>query len=117
MASQPSALPPAQLQAIRMMYTQQRQALVGQEQAARAQVAGEQSQIAMKWAVAHSSFSDELTTTRQSFARERVKADDALNVARKRANVPAWQRKLAEREVAAYRRVSYGQYLGSIVRR
>ena len=60
-SSRPNTLPPAQLQAIRMRYTQQRQALADQEQAARAQVAHEQREIRVRWASTHAGFSGQLT--------------------------------------------------------
>jgi hypothetical protein len=114
--SQPNALPTAQLQAIRINYTQQRQMLADQEQAARAQVAYEQREVKVRWASTHAGFSSELTATHQRFAQERAHADAQLTAAQKEADAALWHRELAEREVVAYRKVSYRQYLAGIVR-
>jgi hypothetical protein len=114
--SQPNTLPPAQLQAIRMRYTQQRQALANQEQAGRAQVAHEEREIRVRWASTHAGFSGELTATHQKFAQERAQTDAKLTAAQKDADVALWHRELAEREVAAYHKVSYRQYLAGIIR-
>jgi hypothetical protein len=116
MRSQPNALPPAQLQAIRTKYTQQRQALADQEQAARAQEAHEQAEIKVRWASTHADFSGELTATHQRLAQERAHADSKLTAAQKEADVALWHRELAEREVAAYQKVSYRRYLAGIIR-
>jgi hypothetical protein len=114
--SQPNALPPAQLQAIRMRYTQQRQALADQEQAARAQAAHEQREIRVRWASTHAGFSGELTATHQKFAQERAQNDAKLTAAQKEADAALWHRELAEREVAAYQKVSYRRYLAGTIR-
>lgn len=110
-ASQPNALPSPQLQAIRMRYTQQRQALVDQEQAARSEAVSEQTKIRTKWAITQADLSTKLADARQRFAHDRAQADSRLFGARKTADAAAWQRKLAEREMAAYQKVGYGQYL------
>jgi len=114
--SQPNALPTAQLQAIRIKYTPQRQALADQEQAARTQAAQEQRQIKVRWASTHAGFSSELTATHQRFAQERAHTDAKLTAAHKEADAAVWHRQLAEREVAAYQKVSYRRYLAGIVR-
>ena len=116
MRSQPNTLPPSQLQAIRMRYTQQRQALADQEQAARAQAAHEEREIKVRWASTHAGFSGELTTTHQKFAQERAHTVAKLTAAQKEADAARWHRELAEREVAAYQKVSYRRYLADIIR-
>lgn len=116
MQSQPSTLPPSQLQAIRMKYTQQRQALADQEQVARAQAAHEQREINVRWASTHAGFSDELTAIHQKFAQERAQANAKLTVAQKEVDTAVWHRELAEREVAAYQKVRYRRYLTGIIR-
>lgn len=116
MATQPSTLPPVQLQAIRMKYTQQRRALVDQEQAARAQAAREQREISVRWASTHAGFSGELTAIHQKFAQERAQTDAQLTAAQKEADAAVWHRELAEREVAAYQKVSYRRYLAGVIR-
>ena len=114
--TQPNALPPAQLQAIRIRYTQQRQTLANQEQAARAQAGDEQREIRVRWASIHADFSGELTATHQKFAQDRAHTDAKLIAAQKEADVALWHRELAEREVAAYQKVSYRRYLAGITR-
>lgn len=116
MQSQPTTLPSAQLQTIRIKYTQQRKALVDQEQASRAQAANEQKEITVRWASTHAALSGELTTMHQKFAQERAQVDAQLTAAHKDADVAIWHQELAEREVAAYQRVSYRRYLAGIVR-
>jgi DNA-binding helix-hairpin-helix protein with protein kinase domain len=114
--TQPNALPPPQLQAIRMKYTQQRQALADQEQAARAQSVHELGEIRLRWAAIHGGFSSDLTATHQKFAQERAQADAKLGAVQKMADAALWHRELAEREVAAYQKVSYRRYLAGITR-
>jgi hypothetical protein len=116
MRSQPNALPTAQLQTIRIKYTQQRQALADQEQAARAQAAHEQREIKVRWASTHAGFSGELTATHQRFAQERAQTDTKLTAAQKEADAALWHRELAEREVVAYQKVSYRRYLAGMIR-
>jgi len=114
--SQPNTLPTAQLHAIRIKYTQQRQLLADQERAARAQAGHEQREIKVRWASTHAGFSGELTATHQRFARERAHTDAKLTAAQKEADAALWHRELAEREVAAHQKVSYRRYLAGIVR-
>jgi hypothetical protein len=114
--SQPTTLPPAQLQTIRTKYAQQRQTLADQEQAARVQTAQEQAEISVRWATKHAGFSGELTATHQKFSKERAQIDAQGTAARKQADTAALHRELAEREVTAYQKVSYRRYLADIIR-
>ena len=116
LATQPSSLPAAQAQAITSTYTQQRQALVDQERAARAQATKDQGQVKQKWVPMHAAISAEIAPTRQAFAKERVQADAQLTMAQKQVSTAIWQRELAERELAAYRNVSYRRYLAVVIR-
>ena len=116
LATQPSSLPAAQAQAIRSRYAQQRQALVDQERAARAQATNDQRQVRQKWGPMHAAISAEIVPTRQAFAQERVQADAQLTMAQKQVSTAIWQRELAERELAAYRNVNYRRYLAVIIR-
>jgi hypothetical protein len=116
MASQPTVLPSAQLQAIRLRYTQQRLELADQEQLVRAQSADLRKQIEIKWRSIHTDFSRELANTHQQKAQERAKADSQLASARKATGSAVWQRELADREVAVYRKVNYRNYVVRIVR-
>jgi hypothetical protein len=115
-ASQPSALPTAETQAIRGKYAHERQTLMDQEKSFRTQAAMSRTQIEQKWAPTHQSMSSELVATRQAFGQERAEADLRLNATQKQASVAAWQRDLAERELAAFRHVSYRRYLLSAFR-
>ena len=115
-ATQPSALPSAQTQAIRAKYMQQRQNLTTEEQVARVRATNEQNQISQKWMQTHTSISGELVSARRAFATERAEFDIQLTEARKLANASNWQQDLAAREVSTYRSVSYRRYLTGIVR-
>ncbi len=115
-ATQPSSLPPAQAQAIRTKYAQQRQTLADQEKAARTQAVNDQRQVGQKWAPAHSAIAGELVSIRQGFAGERAKADLKLTAAQRQASTAVWQRDLAERELAAYRGVSYRRYVAGVIK-
>jgi hypothetical protein len=116
MATQPSSLPPAQAQAISSKYVQQRQTLADQEKVARTQATNDQIRVKQKWAPIHTDISAKIVPTRQSFAQERAQADLHSASAQKRVNAAIWQRELAERELAAYRNVSYRRYLAGIIR-
>jgi hypothetical protein len=115
-ASQPSSLPVAQAQAIRSKYAQEKQTLADQEKVARAQVTSDQGKVRQKWIPLHAAISAKISPTRQAFAQERAQADLHLTAARKEASSTVWQRELAERELAAYRDVSYRQYLAGVFR-
>jgi DNA-binding helix-hairpin-helix protein with protein kinase domain len=114
-ASQPSALPSAQAQAISVRYVQHRQTLANQEQSARAQASAEQSQISQRWISARTPISTELAATRLAFAKERAETDAQQIVAKKYADATVWKRDLAAREVTAYRGVSYRRYLAEVI--
>ena len=115
-ATQPSSLPAAQAQAIRSRYTHQRLALANQEQAVRAQATNDQRQVRQKWVPIHAAISAKIVPMRQAFAQERVQADAQLTMARKQVSTAMWRRELAERELAAYRNVSYRRYLAAVIR-
>jgi hypothetical protein len=115
-ASQPSSLLAAQAQAIRARYTQQRQAIADQEKAAQAQAINDLRQVGQKWAPIHLAISGELVVTRQAFAQERAQTDLHVTTAQKQASTTVWHRELAEREIAAYRNVSYRRYLAGVIR-
>jgi hypothetical protein len=115
-ATQPSSLPAAQAQAIRSRYAQQRQTLANQEQVVRAQATNDQRQVRQKWVPIHAAISAKIVPMRQAFAQEKVQADAQLTMARKQVGTAMWQRELAERELAAYRNVSYRRYLAAVIR-
>ena len=115
-ATQPSSLPAAQGQAIRAKYALQRQVLADQEKAARAQAISDQRQVSQKWAPTHSAASGELVSIGQGFAKERAQADLQLTTAQRQASTTVWQRDLTERELAAYRGVSYRRYVGGVIK-
>jgi hypothetical protein len=115
-ATQPSSLPVAQAQAIRSRYAQRRNALADQERIARTQAANDQSQVKQKWASTHVSISAKLAPTRQAFAQERAQADLHLSTAQKEVSAATMRRQLAERELSAYRKVSYRRYLTGAIR-
>lgn len=116
MASQPSLLPAAQLQAIRGKYLQQQQMLASQLQTARIQATDDQNKIAQKWVQTHTAISGELVSVRQASALERADADQQLMDAKKRASAAAWQHETAEREAAAYWNVKYMRYVLGVIR-
>jgi hypothetical protein len=110
-ASQPPSLPQAQGDAIRIRYAQQRQSLDNEERAARAHAVGGQHQVAQKWISSHTVISAEMVAVRQEFAQERSQIDLRLADAQRQSGTAAWQRELAERELAAYRNVRYRSYI------
>ena len=64
----------------------------------------------------HAAISAKIVPMRQAFAQERVQADAQLTMARKQVSTAMWRRELAERELAAYRNVSYRRYLAAVIR-
>jgi hypothetical protein len=115
-ATQPSSLPAAQSQTIRSKYVQQRQILADENRAARNQANSDKSQIEHKWATAHVAISKKLTLTSQTFAQERAQADLGVSTAKREESAAIMRQVLAEREVAAYRNVSYRRHLASVIR-
>jgi hypothetical protein len=114
--TQPTSLPPAQVQAIRLKYAQQRQSLAQEEHRVRAEAAAQQHQIRERWAVAHSAIAVELSETRDRFLQERAQADLRLSKARREARDVTWQQVSAERELSAYRKVTYWRYCACVAR-
>jgi len=115
-ASQPTSPPPAQAQAIKAKYTQERRLLADQEKAARAEAANEQNRIRQRWVPSHNAISAQLVSTRQAFSHERSQADQQLAIARKQADTATWRRQLEEREATAYANVVYRRYVSGIIR-
>lgn len=114
--TQPTTLPRAQVQAIRRKYAQQRESLARTEQHVRAGAAAQQHQIRERWATTHSAIAVELSATRDRFLQERAQADLRLSVARREARNVTWQQVSAERELSAYRKVTYWRYCTCIAR-
>src|SRR5262249_34328573 len=94
--TQPSSLPWAQARAIRATYLQERQALADQEKVARDQYTQDQKQVNLKWVQQHAAISGRITTTRQTFAQERLAAHDDLTSSKKQADQTVLQRELAK---------------------
>ncbi len=114
-ASQPATLPTDVARAISARYTQQRQDLADRQKAAEAQHADHGGQVAQKWAPIHAGFSAELTAKHQETSGDRAQLDSEISTARKKANTVEWQRDMAERQLEAYRDVSYLRYLAKIM--
>jgi hypothetical protein len=114
--TQPSSLPVAQSQPIRSKYIQQRQLLADQDRAVRGQANSDKSQIKQKWATTHVAISEKFTLASQTFAQERAQADLYVSTAKKEESAAIMRQGLAEREVAAYRNVSYPRYLARVIR-
>jgi hypothetical protein len=115
MTTQPTSLPPAQAQAIKAKYIQQRQLLADQEKAARTQAVNEQDQVRQRWIPNHSAISGQLASTRQAFSRERSQIEQQLVNARKLADTVTWQRELAERDATAYAYIVYWRYIAGAI--
>jgi hypothetical protein len=114
-ASQPATLPTDVARAISARYAQRRQTLADQQNAADAQHAYQQGQVAQKWAPIHAGFSAELAAKHQQAAGDRAKLDGEISATRQQASAVNWQRDLAERQLTAYREVSYLRYLTKII--
>jgi len=71
--TQPTSLPPAQVQAIRLKYAQRRQTLAQEEHRARAEAASQQHEIRERWATIHAALGAELSGTRDRFPQERLR--------------------------------------------
>ena len=114
-ASQPRRLPADKVSVISSRYIQQRRVLDDQQKEAETQNASQQAEVARKWAPTHAAIATKLTARRQEAAANRVQLDGEIAEARKQASTVAWQRDLAERQLAAYRNVSYLHYLAGII--
>jgi hypothetical protein len=114
--TQPTSLSPAQVQAIRLKYAQQRQSLAQEEHRARAESANQQHQICERWATTYAALGGELAGTRDRFLQERAQADARLREARKEARDLTWQLVKAEQELGAYREVTYRRYCTCVAR-
>lgn len=114
-ASQPATLPTDVTRAISARYMQQRKDLADRQKAAEVQHADHAGQVAQKWAPIHAGFSAELTSKHQETSGDRARLDSEISAARKQASTVEWQRDMAERQLAAYRDVSYLRYLAKIM--
>jgi hypothetical protein len=116
MSTLPSALPTAQAQAITSKYQQQRQELADHEKAFRDQDANDRSATRQRWIQQQAALSGERVATQQAFAQERSQVNHQLTDIERQAAASAWQQELAERELAAYRNISYIRYVADIAR-
>jgi hypothetical protein len=113
-AGQPTTLPADQMGAISARYAHQRQILDGQQRAAEAQHVSRQAQVAQKWAPIHADFSTRLVVQNQAAAQNRAMIEAEITDAEKLASAIRWQRDLTDRQLAAYRDISYLRYLARI---
>lgn len=114
--AQPGSLPPAQVQAIRLKYAQQRQSLVLQERNVRVEAVMQQNEIRERWRGSYVAISSELAEVRERFLSEREQAEVRLSNARREARDMAWQQVRAMRELGAYREVTYLSYCARVLR-
>jgi len=115
-STQPSSLPQAQLQAIRLKYAQQLHTLVQSEQRFRAESVTHQRQIRERWGLTHARLALELSQTRQSFLPERARTDLQLSTAKREAREAAWRQMSGKRERSSYRGVTFPRYCSHIVK-
>jgi hypothetical protein len=115
-ASQPTSLPPGQVAAIRSRFAADEQALLREEQAVRDGAAHEQAEARQKWIPVQSELAKERLAAQGEFARRRAQAETNLIDAQKRTAEAAWNQTMAERELAAYRNVTYLAYLACMIR-
>lgn len=115
-ASAPQSLPADQAQAIRSKHAPERQSLTSQEQAAKAESVQAQHWARDRWIGRHGEIAAEVVDRRRALADQRDAADLEVAAARRRAGDAGWREKLADRELAAYRRVDLPRYFGSVLR-
>ena len=87
-----------------------------EEHRARAEAASQQHEIRERWATIHAALGAELSGTRDRFPQERAQADVHLSEARREARDMTWQQVSAERELGAYREVTYWRYCICVAR-
>jgi Protein kinase domain len=114
-ASQPTRLPTAQDRAIVQKYTTQRQSLANEEQTARAEATRRSSDVRQRWQTTQAELLRQLQAIRQRAAQSRAALDRQITEARREASSADWRLALARRELDAYARVRYRNYLKRIV--
>jgi hypothetical protein len=114
-ASQPTRLPALQDRSIVLKYAGRRQSLANQEQIARADAARRSSEVRQKWQTTQAQLLRELQAIRQQAAQSRAALDGQIVEARKEASAADWRLALARRELDAYARVRYRNYLKRIL--
>lgn len=115
-ASAPQSLPADRALAIRSKHAPERQSLASQEQAAKAESVQAQHWARERWLSRHGEIAAEVAERRRALRDQRGAAELELAAARRRAGDAGWREKLADRELAAYRRVSLGRYVVSALR-
>ena len=114
--TQPTTLPQAQVQEIRLKYAQKRQSLVQEENHARTEAETQQHQVRERWATIHATITVELTETRDRFLQECAQADLQLSKARREARDATWQQVSAQRDLIKYSEVTYWRYCACVAR-
>jgi hypothetical protein len=114
-ATQPTRLPTAQDRLIVLKYASQRQSLTNQEQIARTDATQRSSEVRQRWQTTQAQLLQELQAIRQQAAQSRAALDGQIVEARKEASATDWRLALARRELDAYARVRYRNYLKRIL--
>lgn len=114
-ATQPTRLPAAQDRGIFHKYSSQRQSLANQEQIARTDATRRSSEVRQKLQTTQAQLLRELQAIRQQAAQSRAALDGQIVEARKDASAADWRLALARRELDAYAKVRYRNYLKRIL--
>ena len=114
--TQPSSLPQAQAQAIKLKYAQQLQTLVQSDQRFRAEFLTQERQIRDRWKMTHAALALELSQKRQSFLPERARSDLQLSSAMKEVREASWRRVSGRREYNSYREVTFARYWSCVIK-
>jgi hypothetical protein len=114
-ASQPTRLPAAQDSAITQKYATQRQNLANEEQTVRSEASQGGSGVRRKWQATQAELLRELQAIRQQAAHGRAALDRQIVEARRDVSAADWRLALARRELDAYARVRYRNYLKRIL--
>jgi hypothetical protein len=110
-SSQPTRLPAMQDRGIVQKYASQRQSLANQERLARADATRRSSEVQQKFQTTQAQLLQELQAIRQQAAQSRAALDSQIAEARKETSAADWRLALARRELDAYGRVRYRDYL------
>lgn len=110
-ASRPARLPATREQDIRNNHARQLQAMGAVERLATTEAAGRRAAIDRKFQATQSALLSELEATRQDAARGRAKMDSEIVRAQRAISDAEWPVLAAERELAAYARITYVRYL------
>jgi hypothetical protein len=112
---QPTTLSQVLLDAMSEKYSQRRQSLVDNQQAARVKADAQKRELRTKWAQSQAEIAKELSDATARLTQLRAEKEPMVVAARQDAGNANWQRDFAKRELDRYQRIRYRRYVRKLL--